>query len=423
MFEKEKKYFPKTTDPQCQLKWNWSTLWLNEGKTNSCHRCLKVPIDPDNFDDFHNLPHKIKEREIMLSGRWPTKENGGSGHCQHCKKVEDMGGTSDRMNMLEIPNQSPPELDTDPLATSVTPKILEIFMKDTCNMKCTYCGPNDSSQWKSELKRHGDIKDPDGKTMSNFLVKPKHRNQRRLLNKTKEWLLRNSSTLSRLHLLGGETFYQTELDEIMETLEKCRSPNLELNIVSNLMIKEDRFRSVIERIRRLLVDRRIGRFDLTASIDGWGPEAEYARTGLKCEHFEKLFSYAVDNKWMTLHVNQTITSMTVKSIPELIKKIKEYRKRNSKISIRAGCVAGAPYLHPGAFGRTFWQNDLGRIIKEWPRDDQQDLLQMNEIKGIFDTIPTQEPNKELLKFFKHFLDQLDNRRNTNWREVFPYLDI
>ena len=70
MFEKEKKYFPKVTDPQCQLKWNWSTLWLNEGTTNSCHRCLRVPLDPNNFDNFHNLPHKIKEREIMLSGKY-----------------------------------------------------------------------------------------------------------------------------------------------------------------------------------------------------------------------------------------------------------------------------------------------------------------------------------------------------------------
>ena len=86
MFEKEKKYFPKVTDPQCQLKWNWSTLWLNEGTTNSCHRCLRVPLDPNNFDNFHNLPHKIKEREIMLSGKWPTKENGGSGHCTFCKR-------------------------------------------------------------------------------------------------------------------------------------------------------------------------------------------------------------------------------------------------------------------------------------------------------------------------------------------------
>jgi len=423
MFEKEKTYFPKTKDPQCQLKWNWSTLWLNEGATNSCHRCLKIPIDPDNFDDFHNLPHKIKEREIMLSGKWPTVENGGSGHCNHCKKVEDVGGTSDRMNMLKMPNQVPPEMANNPLATSVTPKILEIFMNDTCNMKCTYCGPKESSRWKSELRKHGHLTDPDGVPLHDFHVMPKNKNQRLFLEKTKDWLLRNAHTLSRLHLLGGETFYQSELDEMLDTLEKVKAKHLEVNIVSNLMVKEERFTSVIERIKRLLKDRRIGRFDLTASIDGWGPEAEYARTGLKCDHFEKLFSHAVNQKWMTLHTNQTITAMTVKSIPTFVEKVKEYRKQNPKISIRAGALTGQPYLHPATFGSAFWESDLEAILAAWPQDTEQDHAQKNEMKGVFDSITNTAPDEKMVKFFKHYLDQLDKRRNTNWREVLPYLDI
>ena len=428
MFEKEKKYFPKITDPQCQLKWNWSTLWLGEGTTNSCHRCKKVPIDPDNFDQFHNLPHKIKEREIMLSGKWPTVENGGSGHCLHCKKVEDAGGTSDRMNMLKMPNQAPPELYKDPTATSVTPRILEIFLNDTCNMKCTYCGVNDSSQWKSEIRKHGAMTDADGSELKNFRPgNPKmHKSniQGLLLEKTKDWLLKHGHELSRLHLLGGETFYQSELDEILEVLGKMRNQNLELNVVSNLMVKEDRFKHVIEKIRRLCKDRRIGRFDLTASIDGWGPEAEYARTGLKCDHFEKLFAHAVDQKWMRLHVNLTVTSMTVRAVPALLNKIKEYRKKNKKISVRAGALdSGTLHFHPSVFGEKFWQEDLKNIMSQWPQDDEQDRSQMMEMKSMFDSISNPEPNPTMLRSFKHFLDQLDQRRNTNWREIYPYLDI
>ena len=427
MFEKEKKYFPKITDPQCQLKWNESTLWLSEGKTSSCHRCLHVPIDLDNFDNFHNLPHKVKEREIMLSGKWPTVENGGSGHCLHCKRVEDSGGISDRMNMLKIPNQSPPELEENAGATSVTPRILELFMNDTCNLKCTYCGIRDSSQWKSEIKKHGPITDLNGKTMKAFspthpLMK-KHKDQRMFFEKTMEWLTRNGHKLSRLHLLGGETFYQSELDELLDTLEKTRNRNLELNIVSNFMVKEERFKSVIERIKKLLIDRRIGRLDLTASIDVWGPEAEYARTGLKCDQFEKLFSYAVHQKWLILHINQTVTSMSVKSVPALIKKVKEYRKVNKKISLRAGCVTQPDVLHPGTFGRDLWNLDLEKILSVWPQDDDTDKSQMLEFKSIFDSIENKDPDKKQVKLFKHFLDQLDERRNTNWREVFPYLDI
>ena len=64
----------------------------------------------------------------MLSGKWPTVENGGAGYCNYCKKIEDAGGTSDRMHHLTIPNLSPRELDEDLNSTSVTPKILEVFL-------------------------------------------------------------------------------------------------------------------------------------------------------------------------------------------------------------------------------------------------------------------------------------------------------
>jgi hypothetical protein len=376
------------------------------------------------------MPHKIKEREIMLAGKWPTVENGGSGHCNHCKKVEDSGGVSDRMSMLKVPNQVPPEMEADHQATFVTPRILEIFMNDKCNMKCVYCSPAESSQWKSEIKKYGPVTDLDDNPVqgsrglsptSEFLSMNK--DQRFFLDKTKNWLLRNAHKLSRLHLLGGETFYQSELDEILEILENTESKNLELNIISNLMVKEDRFISVIERIKKLVKDRRIGRFDLTASIDGWGPEAEYARTGLNCDHFEKLFSYAVNQKWMTLHCNLTVTSMTVRSIPQLVTKVMEYRKQNPKISIRAGALTGSPYLNVMAFGRNFWKDDLENILSVWPKERQDDIGQMQEIKGQFLSIKNEMPEPTLVRFFKHYLDQLDKRRNTNWREVLPYLDI
>ena len=364
----------------------------------------------------------------MLSGKWPTVKNGGSGHCTYCKKIEDAGGTSDRIAMETVPNQSPPELHKDPKATRVTPRILEIFMNDTCNMKCTYCGVRDSSQWKSEIKRFGAMTNVGGDELGHLspsnpqMVKSNF--QRMYFEKAKDWILRHGHQLARLHLLGGETFYQSELDEVLEVLDKKnQKSNLELNIVSNLMVKEERFKTVIEKIQRLCRDRKIGRFDLTASIDGWGPEVEYARTGLKCDHFEKLFSHAVKQKWMRLHVNQTVTSMSVRAMPPLLRLVKDYRKINQQISLRLSSVIGAPQLHPEVFGRDFWVDDLKQIMNDWPQENQQDMTQAMQLQGVFDSIKNKDPDQTMLKNFKHYLDQLDKRRNTNWREVFPYLDI
>ena len=52
MFEKNAKYFPIQTETACQRKWNWSTLWLTQGHTASCHRVNHVSLPLDEFDNF-----------------------------------------------------------------------------------------------------------------------------------------------------------------------------------------------------------------------------------------------------------------------------------------------------------------------------------------------------------------------------------
>jgi hypothetical protein len=52
------KPFPIKTKTACQLKWNWSTVYLTEGKTASCHRTNHHTFNTDEFD-FHNTPSKI----------------------------------------------------------------------------------------------------------------------------------------------------------------------------------------------------------------------------------------------------------------------------------------------------------------------------------------------------------------------------
>jgi hypothetical protein len=422
MFEKKDEYFPIKQTPACQLKWTWSTLYLTEGTTSSCHRCLHVPLDKDNFDNFHNHPHKIKERQLMLSGKWPTVANGGSGHCTHCKDIEDTGGMSDRLQHLTIPNQTPKELFVDSSATVVTPKILEVFMNATCNLKCTYCTTRESSQWQAEAKKYGPLKFLDGKTIEYYEKKVSHPDARYFFEKTLNWIEKNGHELKRLHLLGGETFYQTELQEMLDTLKKVKNPNLELNIVSNLMVKENIYKNYIEQIKKLCKDKHIGRFDLSCSIDGWGPEAEYARFGLNLESWEKLFSYTVNQKWIYLNINKTITSLTMKTIVDLIKIINGYRKIRT-INQHFNFVGERPWMHPKIYGYKFWSNDIDKILNEMPEDSKQNIISKKYMTGVLKSIPDKDPDYAQINMLKNFLNQLDQRRNTDWRKIFPYLDV
>jgi len=422
MFEKEKKYFPIKTKTACALKWGWSSIQVNRGVTNSCHRCKAVPLEVENFDNFHNLPHKIKERKIMLSGKWPTEQNGGSGHCNYCKKIEDVGGTSDRLQHLTIPNMYPEELDNDPTATSVTPTILELFLSNKCNLKCTYCYTRHSSKINSETKQYGPLKDINNEIIRGYEIMEDHKDTDLYLQKTLLWLEKNSHKLKRLNLLGGETFYQSEFDLILEALAKNQNRELDLNIVSNFMTKEEIFKSKIEKIRELIMNKHIGRLSLTASIDGWGEEAEYARTGLKCDYWYKLFEWCVMQKWIVLHTNQTITSLTVKSIPKLLQVINSFKKQKH-IETQFGLVTGRDWMHPNVYGQDFWQKDFSVILNSMVEENYRDKVLKDYMRGIFQQLPKKQPDKIMIAKLHHFLDSLDKRRGTDWRSVYPYLDI
>jgi len=422
MFDKDDEYFPIKKVPACLLKWTWTTLSLVDGTSSSCHRCERLPLDKNNFDNFHNHPKKLNERQLMLDGKWPTIENGGSGHCNYCKDIEDSGGMSDRLQHSTIPNLTPKELLVNPTATIVTPKILEVYMNATCNLKCTYCYTKNSTKLRSEAEIHGPLRWENGEIIRGFEKKINHPDTRLFFEKTLAWIEKNGNELSRLHLLGGESFYQKELQEMLNVLKKLNNPNLELNIVSNLMVKENIYKNYIEQIKKLCRDRRIGRFDLTCSIDGWGDEAEYARSGLKLDAWEKLFAYTVNEKWIYLNINQCITSLTMKTMIDLVKKINHYRKIRT-INQHMGFVHGRSWMHPKIYGYKFWSNDINKLLDEMPDDNKRNIITKKYMIGILKSIPDTVPDDKQISMLKYFLDQMDKRRNTNWRKIFPYLDI
>jgi hypothetical protein len=155
------KYFPINTATACQLKWTWSSIYLYTGMTNSCHRVENTHLTTDTFKDFHNTPKKIADRKLMLDGQWPQ------GGCEYCKKIEDAGGSSDRLLHLNIPNLTPPELDVDASATNVTPRIVEVYFDNVCNMSCVYCQDKYSSKIQQENNRFGRF-EKNGLVIDNF---------------------------------------------------------------------------------------------------------------------------------------------------------------------------------------------------------------------------------------------------------------
>lgn len=407
------KIFPIKTATACQSKWTWSTIWLNKGETSSCHRVDSVPIDPTNFGNFHNLPKKIQDRELMLQGQWPT------GGCEYCQKIEQAGGWSDRQHNNAIGGQHPIELDTDPTATHVTPRIVEIFARNTCNLSCIYCAEDLSSQIEHENKKYGYA----GGLVSQSVLLKKDQNDD-YFNKFLSWLEDNIQGLLRLHLLGGETFIQHDLIEaVFDIIERKPNPDLQLNIFSNFNAPKKYWYDYTGRIKDYCAAGNLGRFDLTCSVDCWGPQQEYVRSGLDLTVLEEYFAWAVEQSedWLYLNVNQTVSNMTIKTMPQLIEKIKHYSQYRH-IGHYFMLVDGDRYHHPEIFNYSLWADDFDHILKIMPdntTEDKETLMRMQGLQKRLQANCAANP-KEISKLHA-YLDELDRRRGTNWRQLFPYL--
>jgi hypothetical protein len=401
--------FPIKSATACQLKWNWSTVFLTTAQTASCHRTNHHVFDTDRFD-FHNTPSKILDREQMLQGQWP--ESG----CTYCQDIERAGGQSDRITNLDFPGiHAPPELDHDPTAVAVTPRILEIYFDNTCNLKCLYCGPHFSSLWDAENKRHGTFSRGNLVLSSNWKKNPNlDTNKQKLF----AWLREHSHNLTVFNILGGEPLYQEELDQCLDLFEQYPAPELKLQIFTNLNTRLARLEHLVERVRKLVDQDHIREFEITASLDCWGPEQEYVRYPLDLAVWEKNFEYLVTQKWISLIVSSTVTPLTVKTLPDLLEKINTWNQQRP-VHHYQNSVNGPDYMFIDIFGAVF-VDDFDRALALKPIDTLEQQASRAYLAGIAkQSAGTPRPDM-IVKLFD-FLNEMDRRRSTSWSQTFPWL--
>jgi hypothetical protein len=395
------KPFPINTPTACQLKWNWSTVFLTTGETASCHRTNHHKFDIDKFD-FHNTPSKVDDRKQMLEGNWPKIG------CNYCINIEKAGGQSDRITNLDFPGQhAPVELNDNPIATHVTPRTLEIYFDNTCNLKCLYCGPHFSSLWNAENIKFGDkafVKDPNLQS-----------NKQKLF----DWLKVNGKHLTNFNILGGEPLYQSELEECLNLFEEYPAPELKLQIFTNLNAKLDYVKKVTNRVKHLIDTGCLREFEVTASLDCWGPQQEYVRFPLNLTTWETNFEYLLGCDWINLIISSTVTPLTVKTLPDLLSKIQEWNKVRTVYHYQ-NSVNGPSYMFIDIFGDIF-SDDFDKALALKPEKTAEEISSKNYLLGIAKQSKSNEPNVvEIGKLFNH-LNENDIRRKTNWRELFPWL--
>ena len=119
----------------------------------------KFNVRTDSFQDIVNSEDSKKIRDDLKNGiKNPA--------CQYCWKEEAAGKISKRLRDNKTYNHL---LETD----QDGPRLFDISMGTTCNIKCRTCGPFNSSFWNDEWKAAGYFKGSDEKYKT-FILEHNH---------------------------------------------------------------------------------------------------------------------------------------------------------------------------------------------------------------------------------------------------------
>ena len=223
---------------------------------------------------------------------------------------------------------------------------------------------------------------------------------------------------------------QKETFRFIEMLERSSYPDLSLVFFSNHNVEHDRFRGWIDRLEKLQMSGRLDKIQIFFSCDALGAEGEYVRTGLDLKLAIKNFEYILHNTKIEQGINSALTVTAVPGMPALAKyindcsKIKPIYWSMTKAANRDDTTS--PYLYPGIFGSKINDWGLSEAIELFDVNTKgyPDSVKVNHKKfmqGNITEFSKQTSDPKRLKQFKIYLDELDRRRGTDWKKVYPQM--
>lgn len=248
--------------------------------------------------EFVNSDYMKATRRSMLNGALPKE-------CSLCVSRNRLESYRETLNN-QFQDLIPEILKhtTEEGETTIKPVYLD-YRTDTCNLKCRTCGSHSSSSWTSHLKQHRAQYDDLQKDLEreNNLSHEKIRANDDILAEFQELVSENQ--IRYLYFAGGEpTKNPGHLETLKRLIQNQQARNIAVQYNTNLTMTESFLKDWCD----LLVQFKD--VSILVSIDGLGANAEYVRSGLKWERFQKnmdlLKSY---HSQIKIFLDPTVTSL------------------------------------------------------------------------------------------------------------------
>ncbi len=423
----------------CLAKWHHVTMYMHMGQTHSCYHPAPHDIPlielKTNPSALHNTIQKKKERAEMLVGEKPKG-------CQYCWNVENLGGDhiSDRhiRNAALYRPEMVDEITSNRWDLNVNPDYIEISFSNECNFKCGYCHPKHSSSYYSEIKQHGPY--PKVKNHGNSIewFKVQQEEDNPWIEAWWKWWPEMSKTLNILRITGGEPLMHKSTWRLFDTLREEPKPHLELNINSNLGVKTAMVEKLADNVNDLLSNNKIKEFKVFSSMDTWGKRAEYLRTGLDLELWEKNLDLFIRKTARPVTFMCTFNILSVTSYVSFLEKVLEWRSKYKDIydsSKTRKIIFDIPYLKeplqydmlilPKEEYLPYFDKILNFVKDNLDENDSTKFsdLEYERFRRVRDYFATKTYSEERIlegrKDFYNWFTEYDKRRDVNFLETFP----
>ena len=317
----------------CLAKWKQVSLHLPTGLNNSCYHPPLHSIDIESIKKdpsaLHNTELKKNIRKQMIEGIRPLE-------CSYCWAMEDNGQLSDRHYRSGEP-WAAKDFDAivaDPDA-NVTPSYVEVNFNNACNLACSYCSPQFSTEWGKEAKKYGAYPTSTPHNDPGYFTGTRqpilNREENPYVDAFWKWWPDLYKDLQHFRMTGGEPLMDKNTYKVFDYVLGNPKSDLHLNVTSNFSVTDKLWDKYLGYVKQLTTGK-IEHFMQYVSVDTWGEQAEYIRHGLDFDLLWKRvdqFLTEVPN-YSSITFIITMNNLSIYNLDKLIEGILELRKKHSK---------------------------------------------------------------------------------------------
>ena len=379
MNPKKKFWLFKQSQHFCAVPWNHFEVW-STGDIRTCSKGLSFGnINETSIEDILNS-NKIKSiKDDLLADKLNT-------NCSGCHKLITQDEHYDLRNHYNPMFKS---FDIDYENTqSFELHGIDLHWNNTCNFKCVYCNPSQSSLIAEEQKI--------------TIRKSSTEN----IDKIIEMIVKNQYVMKEIYFSGGEPLLIKHNATLLAQIENKELP---LRVNSNISVANDNnpVFAEIKKFKNIL---------WTVSAEANGERFEYIRNSGNWTKFVD----NLENIKKLGHDLRLNSVFFIGSLASIFDNIEYFIVNHNVTDITINQLSGHSYLLARNAGPELKEKTLARLEKLLASG-----LVTPKSNSYYNILRCQRelqlPVDDDTGYVKYF-DQLDHLRNTNWRNIFSELD-